>query len=300
MMAAKHRRILTTCLSITPLFLVASPLARQITGTEISIDPRATYLRTNLDAGALAATPIDLNKLSIVPGDWLRLERLGDFDCGGPCVDDRTGMIGVFSGSTTLLSADQPHRVPDAIEAGQDFVTSRTNFGSLPTDIPEDFVIIDTINVTPVGATHLFITAHDSLYYDNTDPDSDLAVRVTVLPGVPGDYNQNGTVDAADYTVWRDHLGQTFTLTNENPAAATPGVVDAEDYAFWKSHFGESLGSGSGATANADRSRAGDLGAADVGGGWLVCPARPGRIESPNNSSTRDTGQQPTVVTHVF
>ena len=242
MMAVKHRRILTTCLSITPLFLVASPLARQITGTEISIDPRATYLRTNLDAGALAATPIDLNKLSIVPGDWLRLERLGDFDCGGPCVDDRTGMIGVFSGSSTLLSADQPHRVPDAIEAGQDLVTSRTNFGSLPTDIPEDFVIIDTINVTPVGATHLFITAHDSLYYDNTDPDSDLAVRVTVLPGVPGDYNGNGTVDAADYTVWRDHLSQAFTLMNENPAAATPGVVDAEDYVFWKPRFGESLG----------------------------------------------------------
>jgi hypothetical protein len=64
-----------------------------------------------------------------------------------------------------------------------------------------------------------------------------------------GDYNQNGTVDAADYTVWRNHQGQNFTLTNENPAAATPGVVDAEDYAFWKSRFGATAGSGSGATA---------------------------------------------------
>ena len=95
MMAANHSRIMATCLGITPLFLVASPPARQLTGTEISLDPRATYLRTNQDAGALNATPIDLSTLIIVPGDGLRLERLGDFDCGGPCVDDRTGMIGV-------------------------------------------------------------------------------------------------------------------------------------------------------------------------------------------------------------
>jgi hypothetical protein len=71
-------------------------------------------------------------------------------------------------------------------------------------------------------------------------------------PGdLAGDYNDNGTVDAADYSVWRDNLGQSFELTNENPAAATPGVVDAEDYAFWKSHFGETTDndSGTGATA---------------------------------------------------
>jgi hypothetical protein len=69
-----------------------------------------------------------------------------------------------------------------------------------------------------------------------------------VVPGIPGDYNQNGIVDAADYTVWRDHLGQTFILTNENPVGATPGVVDVEDYAFWKAHFGESAGSGGGSS----------------------------------------------------
>lgn len=56
--------------------------------------------------------------------------------------------------------------------------------------------------------------------------------------GTPGDYNGNGVVDAADYTVWRDRFGQNFTLTNEKPGAMTPGVVDEEDYQFWKSQFG--------------------------------------------------------------
>jgi hypothetical protein len=67
--------------------------------------------------------------------------------------------------------------------------------------------------------------------------------------GVAGDYNGNGVVDAGDYTVWRDHLGQTFALTNEDPGS-TPGTVTIEDYNYWKAHFGaSSSGSGAGSLA---------------------------------------------------
>jgi hypothetical protein len=59
----------------------------------------------------------------------------------------------------------------------------------------------------------------------------------TVATGAPGDYNNNGIVDAADYTVWRDHLGQTFQLPNEAPNVS-PGSVDVVDYSAWKAHFG--------------------------------------------------------------
>jgi hypothetical protein len=69
------------------------------------------------------------------------------------------------------------------------------------------------------------------------------------LGPVPGDYNSNGIVDAADYTTWRNHLGQSFVLANENPSAATPGVVDEEDYVFWKANFGAG-GSGGGSAAS--------------------------------------------------
>ncbi|TWT90293.1 hypothetical protein Mal64_06780 [Pseudobythopirellula maris] len=62
-----------------------------------------------------------------------------------------------------------------------------------------------------------------------------------VSVSLPGDYNTNGVVDAADFTVWRDQLGMNATLANENPAALTPGVVDQEDYDFWVSQFGETL-----------------------------------------------------------
>jgi len=64
-----------------------------------------------------------------------------------------------------------------------------------------------------------------------------------------GDYNGNGVVDAADYTVWRDTLGQSGSgLAADGDGN---GVVDSGDYDVWKTNFGQHAGSGTGASANA-------------------------------------------------
>ena len=123
---------------------------------------------------------------------------------------------------------------------------------------------------------------------------SRFVVLSAYLPVLPGDYNFNGIVDAADYTVWRDTLGTTGVAL---PADGNnDGQVNLDDYAFWKAHFGETAGSGSGATCDFGRSRTGGIGVANVCGNRLESPARPGRIESPNNSSKRGTHQS----THRF
>lgn len=75
-----------------------------------------------------------------------------------------------------------------------------------------------------------------------------IAPQLRIVAGVGGDYNGNGIVDAADYSIWRDHLGQTFQLLNEGPF--TPGEVTPEDYAYWKTNFGlGSIGSGGGSAS---------------------------------------------------
>jgi Dockerin type I domain len=65
---------------------------------------------------------------------------------------------------------------------------------------------------------------------------------------VDGDYNDNGIVDAADYTVWRNSLGQ----TGDGLAADGNGdhMVNELDYAYWKNRFGNSSNAaGAGAQA---------------------------------------------------
>ena len=62
---------------------------------------------------------------------------------------------------------------------------------------------------------------------------------VIVDGSLPGDFNEDGTVNAADYVVWRNNLGVVpAKLANET---ASLGVVDQDDYNVWKSQFGQTL-----------------------------------------------------------
>ncbi|HEY4233673.1 MAG TPA: glycosyl hydrolase 53 family protein [Lacipirellulaceae bacterium] len=66
-----------------------------------------------------------------------------------------------------------------------------------------------------------------------------------------GDYNRDGVVDAADFTVWRDTLGSTTNLlANGDNTGASQGVIDQADYNYWLAHFaGVASSSGAGAAS---------------------------------------------------
>jgi hypothetical protein len=58
---------------------------------------------------------------------------------------------------------------------------------------------------------------------------------LTLTAVLPGDYNENGVVDAADYTVWRNHLGAPAgTLSND----VDGGTISQAQYNTWKANFG--------------------------------------------------------------
>ncbi len=61
--------------------------------------------------------------------------------------------------------------------------------------------------------------------------------------GLPGDYNQNGVVDSADYVLWRNNVGQPAgTLPND-----TTGLpIGPDQYSLWRANFGNHAGAGSG------------------------------------------------------
>ncbi|TWT77254.1 hypothetical protein Pla123a_19110 [Posidoniimonas polymericola] len=55
-------------------------------------------------------------------------------------------------------------------------------------------------------------------------------------PADPGDFNGDGVVDAADYTVWRDNEGASEgTLLSGN---GTGGTIDGDDLALWQTNYG--------------------------------------------------------------
>jgi hypothetical protein len=61
-------------------------------------------------------------------------------------------------------------------------------------------------------------------------------------PGLAGDYNNNGIVDAADYVVWRKKNGTSGPLPND----PIGGTIGPAQYTQWRANFGKTLsGSGS-------------------------------------------------------
>jgi hypothetical protein len=60
-------------------------------------------------------------------------------------------------------------------------------------------------------------------------------------PALPGDYNQNGTVDAADYVVWRKTLGTSVTPPFTGADGDGDSSIGPGDYDVWTENFGETV-----------------------------------------------------------
>jgi len=69
------------------------------------------------------------------------------------------------------------------------------------------------------------------LFFDNL---------MITAPGLVGDYNNDGRVDAADYVVWREALSHTGGGLPADGNA--DGKVDASDYGVWRTNFASSSG----------------------------------------------------------
>lgn len=121
-------------------------------------------------------------------------------------------------------------------------------------NMPQNQWIEYTVNaVAPAGTAFVreslfFIQLNNqggAVWFDNAS----LNLLTPDVVAVPGDYNKNGVVDAADYVVYRKTLGQTGAGL---PADGNGnGSIDTGDYTFWRARFGNISGAGSGSLAAA-------------------------------------------------
>ena len=139
---------------------------------------------------------------------------------------DVFGFLG-FGGieGSPFLSDVYPEGVTEEYQSSTYMVTV-PNFGTPVTSV--DFTI-GLIASTAENGQQMTGTA--TVLIDDVSIDA-------ILP-ITSDFNGDGIVDAADYTVWRNSLGTTelepFTLGDANG----DGAVDQLDYDIWKSQYGQ-------------------------------------------------------------
>jgi endo-1,4-beta-xylanase len=102
--------------------------------------------------------------------------------------------------------------------------------------------------------------------------DGGLQLQFT-LPFLLGDYNRDGTVDAADYTEWRDTLGDEVEKGTGADGNGN-GVIDEGDFLVWRQYFGNTLPQGAGAAAAVPEPASICLWGLAAMGFWWACPQR--------------------------
>jgi hypothetical protein len=214
----------------------------------------------NTPAGGTDGVSIEHNTSNLAGNQFLILGDTLDEPNTNLVVRDNlgpAGEYGVFGGGvgsgTAALNAYAQWAFEGNVLAGANAAIYPAN-NFYPANFPQGIGFVDPANGD-------FRLSSSSPYKDRATDGGDPGVDFNTLwantararSGIPetslGDFDGDRDVDAADYVVWRDSLGQT------GPGLAADGnfdnQIDAGDYVVWKAHFGQTAGSGTGATASA-------------------------------------------------
>lgn len=116
-----------------------------------------------------------------------------------------------------------------------------------PDDVPYTLISIpgnqnrymqDAVGIEPNGQNGLQAISNTGVIVGFYDDDDGVYRGFIGTPNesVVGDYNGNGIVDLGDYTVWRDHLGESVAA-GTGADGDNSGVVDPGDYMVWRTAF---------------------------------------------------------------
>ncbi|MGE3244624.1 MAG: FG-GAP-like repeat-containing protein, partial [Pirellulales bacterium] len=175
-----------------------------------------------------AAAPIVYRNDGGNQNHWLRVEAEGT-------ISNRDG-IGAFIKVTPDMDQPQSFQVWE-IRSGDSYLSQ--------SEMTAHFGLGDFTGTVDLVEIEWPASGIEQRYVD-VPVDSTLSARERLL----GDFNGDGYVDAADYTMWRNSEGMTgddLAADVAGPQGLPDGVVDQLDYWYWKANFGLSYAVGGGA-----------------------------------------------------
>jgi hypothetical protein len=182
-------------------------------------------------AQPLAATEVQFYRFELSsPISTADERRLVIDTLGSMLTTDNDTEIGLYDETGNLIATND--------DAQFGVFTSRLAFGDA----------VDSSGDLPAGVYFLAASGFNSTFsatdFAVTSASSRTGDIVLTFAAVllAGDYNGDGTVNAADYTVWRNSLN----LAGESlPADGNgDGLITRDDFDVWKAHYGESLAGG--------------------------------------------------------
>ncbi len=96
-----------------------------------------------------------------------------------------------------------------------------------------------SMNATAVGT---FLATYTLMFSDEDLPGAQsksISLTLTGTVRLAGDYNGDGRVDASDYVVWRQSVGQTGVTPYSGADGDGNTAIDANDYQVWRENFGQ-------------------------------------------------------------
>ena len=130
-----------------------------------------------------------------------------------------------------------------------DGVGAWTELGSTTAELSEGFLGGSSIIASPAtisfGTVYAGMGSEDAtLTFEYHSPGDSVFRDIEIVfvddPGLQGDFNNDGIVDQADYTLWRNNLGNADESAIGSNGDGANGV-DVADYQIWKANFGLSI-----------------------------------------------------------
>jgi hypothetical protein len=202
---------------------------------------------STMNVGSSANVPTQA--ISPTATDFVSISNVSDTDFYSFTVTHASELGAVLTprGGVFTQGAADFNETPTSFNANARNNLSLSIFG------PDGTTLIANANSTPAGSAesiaNVLLPAAGTYFARVTGANDTVQLyqlALTATSVLPGDYNKNGVVDAADYVVWRNTEGQSVT-TGTGADGNFDGQVNADDYAVWQAHFGETLTSGTGA-----------------------------------------------------